>query len=65
MLKVQRGERKSELTLSRRQKKGGLSLFIGLLLGAFAYTRFMAGDMQGAEVIGFLAVVAIVLGLRD
>ncbi len=65
MLKVQRGESQSRWKLSRRQRKGGLSLVIGLILAAFAYTRYMAGDIQGTEVIGFLAIVAIVLGLRD
>ncbi|MGO9646162.1 MAG: hypothetical protein ACLPY5_15630 [Candidatus Bathyarchaeia archaeon] len=50
--------------MSRKQKKGGLSLLIGLALGVFAYTRWAAGDIQGAGVIGFLAAIAIILGLR-
>jgi hypothetical protein len=64
VLKVQRGESLDRWKLSRRQRKGGLSLIIGVVLGAFAYTRYVAGDIQGAEVIGFLAIVAILLGLR-
>jgi hypothetical protein len=64
VLKVQGGESVSVWKLSKQQKKGGLSLVIGLVLLFFAYTRYTAGDIQGTTVIGGLGVVAILLGLR-
>lgn len=65
VLKVRRGESKSGWLLSRQQKKGVTSVVIGLLLGIFAYTRYIAGDIQTAQVIGILAAIAVLIGLRD
>jgi hypothetical protein len=65
VLKVQRGEPESRWKLSRRQKRSGTYLLVALLVGAFAYTRYTAGDVQTAAFIGVIAIVIALLGLSD
>lgn len=64
VLKVQRGESKSEWKLSRRQKKSTTYLFVAGILGIFAYTRYLAND-KTAPIIGLIALVIALLGLTD
>jgi hypothetical protein len=65
VLKVQGGESHAVWKLSRRQKKSGTYLFVALLVGIFAYTRYLAGDTQSAAFIGVIAFVIGLLGLSD
>jgi hypothetical protein len=65
VLKVQRGETKKRWSLSRRQKKRTTYLAVAVVVGLFAYSRYLARDVQTAGVIGVIAVVIALLGLTD
>jgi hypothetical protein len=65
VLKVQGGESKQRWQLSRRQKKSGTYVFVAAVLAIFAYSRYSAGDTQTAAVIGVVALIVVLLGLRD
>jgi hypothetical protein len=62
---VQRGESRHVWKLSRRQKKGGVFIIFALLIALVAINSYTSGNVQLAQGLGVVAVVAFLLGLSD
>ena len=62
---MNRGETQSEWNLSRRQKKSGTYLIVAAILGLLALNSYLSGNMQLAQVLGFLAFIVLLVGIVD
>lgn len=55
----------SACKLSRRKKKGGTFILFGAIIAVLAYSSYINGNIQLAQGLALVAIIAFLLGILD